>query len=316
MEIKKQELFIQLPSLQFFAAGDNNDQPVRIYQKQFVELMTAVFRKQAYFGRFFTGGLQALDGVANNATAFTVKTSDIPVVVGTYDTDPNVAFGTGTANTTRFGERTEVIYVDTDVKYTWDWAFHEGIDRHTVNNNFEAAIADRLDLQAQAKINQFNRHHGKFISDNAGKTEALTAYTNDEVLALFNRLAAYYINIEAVGNKVAVVTPALYNAIVDHPLMTTGKNSRTNIDDNEVFRFKGFEIQEMPDALAQTGEIAYVYIEGIAKAFTGINTTRTIESEDFDGVALQGAGKAGEFIPNDNKKAVVKVTGPAVTPEG
>lgn len=313
--MKNQSLLVKL-NLQFFAEGDNNNQPVRIYQKQFVELMTAVFRKQAYFQRFFTGGLQALDSVSNNATAFTVKTSDIPVVVGTYNTDPDVAFGTGTANSTRFGERTEVIYVDTDVPYTWGWAFHEGIDRHTVNNDFNAAIADRLDLQAQAKINQFNRHHGKFISDIAGKTEALTAYTNDEVLALFNRLAAYYINIEAVGNKVAVVTPALYNAIVDHPLMTTGKNSRTNIDDNEVFRFKGFEIQEMPDALAQTGEVAYVFVEGVAKAFTGINTTRTIESEDFDGVALQGAGKAGEFIPNDNKKAVVKVTGPADVPAG
>jgi len=46
--------------------------------------------------------------------------------------------------------------------------------------------------------------------------------------------------------------------------------------------------------------------EGIGKAFTGINTARTIESEDFDGVALQGAGKAGEFILPDNKKAVVK----------
>lgn len=316
MEIKKQELFIQLPSLQFFAAGDNNDQPVRIYQKQFVQLMTAVFRKQAYFGRFFTGGLQAIDGVANNTTAFTVKTSDIPVVVGTYNTDPDVAFGTGTANSTRFGERTEVIYVDTDVPYTWGWAFHEGIDRHTVNNDFNAAIADRLDLQAQAKINQFNRHHGAFISSIAGKTEALEAYSNDAVLALFNRLAAYYINIEAVGNKVAVVTPALYNAIVDHPLMTTAKHSSVNIDNNQVVRFKGFEIEELPDSLAQTGEIAYVFIEGVAKAFTGINTTRTIESEDFDGVALQGAGKAGEFIPNDNKKAVVKVTGPAEVPAG
>lgn len=313
--MKNQSLLVKL-NLQFFAEGDNNDQPVRIYQKQFMELMTAVFRKQAYFQRFFTGGLQALDGVSNNTTAFTVKTSDIPVVVGTYNTDPDVAFGTGTANSTRFGERTEVIYVDTDVPYTWGWAFHEGIDRHTVNNDFNAAIADRLDLQAQAKINQFNRHHGAFISSVAGETETLASYSNDDVLALFNRLAAYYINIEAVGNKVAVVTPALYNAIVDHPLMTTGKNSRTNIDDNEVFRFKGFEIQEMPDALAQTGEIAYVFVEGIAKAFTGINTTRTIESEDFDGVALQGAGKAGEFIPNDNKKAVVKVTGPAEVPAG
>ena len=29
--------------------------------------------------------------------------------------------------------------------------------------------------------------------------------------------------------------------------------------------------------------------------------------EDFDGVALQGAGKAGEFILDDNKKAVAKI---------
>ena len=57
----------------------------------------------------------------------------------------------------------------------------------------------------------------------------------------------------------------------------------------------------------QTGEICYAYVGGIAKAFTGINTARTIESEDFDGVALQGAGKAGEYIPADNKKAVVKI---------
>ena len=46
----------------------------------------------------------------------------------------------------------------------------------------------------------------------------------------------------------------------------------------------------------------------LQKHLLGINTARTIESEDFDGVALQGAGKAGEFIPNDNKKAVVKVS--------
>ena len=58
----------------------------------------------------------------------------------------------------------------------------------------------------------------------------------------------------------------------------------------------------------QTKECCYAYIEGVAKAFTGINTARTIESEDFDGLALQGAGKAGEFILPDNKPAVVKVS--------
>src|SRR5690606_40625426 len=116
----------------------------------------AVLRTQAYFRDFFGGQIEALDGVQYNENAFYVKTSDIPVVVNTYDTDPDVAFGTGTANSTRFGPRTEIIYTDTPVPYTWGWAFHEGIDRHTVNNDFQAAIADRLDLQAQAKIKQFN----------------------------------------------------------------------------------------------------------------------------------------------------------------
>ncbi|WP_137744844.1 phage capsid protein [Robertmurraya siralis] len=288
----------------------NQNLAARSYQKQFRELLQAVFRTQAYFRDFFGGEIEALDGVQHNETAFYVKTSDIPVVVGTeYDKDANTAFGTGTGNSTRFGPRTEIIYQDTPVPYTWEWVYHEGIDRHTVNNDFQAAVADRLDLQAQAKIKKFNSQHSKFISSIAAKTETLADYSADNVLALFNELSKYYINIQAIGNKVANVNADLYNAIVDHPLMTTGKHSTANIDENNVVRFKGFTINEVPDELLQDGEVAYVYITGIGKAFTGINTARTIESEDFDGVALQGAGKAGEFILDDNKKAVVKVTG-------
>ncbi|MEK4149986.1 phage capsid protein [Robertmurraya sp. FSL W8-0741] len=288
----------------------NQNLAARSYQKQFRELLQAVFRTQAYFRDFFGGEIEALDGVQHNETAFYVKTSDIPVVVGTeYDKDPNTAFGTGTSNSNRFGPRTEIIYQDTPVPYTWEWVYHEGIDRHTVNNDFQAAVADRLDLQAQAKIKKFNSQHSKFISSIAAKTETLADYSADNVLALFNELSKYYINIQAIGNKVANVNADLYNAIVDHPLMTTGKHSTANIDENNVVRFKGFTINEVPDELLQDGEVAYVYITGIGKAFTGINTARTIESEDFDGVALQGAGKAGEFILDDNKKAVVKVTG-------
>src|SRR5690606_9506178 len=156
------------------------------------------------------------------------------------------------------------------------------------------------------KIKQFNAAHSEFISSVAQHTEVLAAYNNDAVLALFNELSKYYVNIEAIGTKVAKVNAELYNAIVDHPLMTTGKHSAANIDRNDVPMFKGFIIEQIPDAQLQTGDIAYTYITGIGKAFTGINTARTIESEDFDGVALQGAGKAGEFILDDNKKAVAK----------
>jgi len=287
----------------------NNNQAARSYQKQFKQLLKAVFKHQAYFRDFFGGNIEALDGVQHNETAFYVKTSDIPVVVGSaYNKGANVAFGTGTSNSTRFGERTEIIYTDTPVPYTWEWVFHEGIDRHTVNNDFNAAVADRLDLQAQAKIHKFNMQHSKFISESAAKTEELASYSADDVLALFNELSKYYINIQAVGTKVANVNADLYNAIVDHPLMTTGKHSSVNIDNNEVIKFKDFIIREVPDSLLQEGEVAYAYITGVGKAFTGINTARTIESEDFDGIALQGAGKAGEFILDDNKLAVAKVT--------
>lgn len=287
----------------------NQDLAVRSYQKQFKELLTAVFKKQAYFGDFFGGGIEALDGVQHNATAFSLKTSDIPVVVGSgYNKDATKAFGAGTGNTTRFGERTEIIYTDTDVPYSWGWNFHEGIDRYTVNNELSAAIADRLDLQAQAKIQTFNIKHGAFISSAANQDLKLADYSPDAVLALFNKLSSYYVNIEAIGQKIATVGTELYNAIVDHPLVSTAKNSSVNIDNNGILNFKGFQIKEIPDTLFKSKEVAYVYIAGVGKAFTGINTTRTIESEDFDGIALQGAGNAGEFILKDNKKAVAKVT--------
>lgn len=295
--------------LQMFAEGNNNDSAVRTYQKDFKGLLQAVFKKQAYFADFFGGGLEALDGVQHNETAFYVKTSDIPVVFGdAYNTDAATAFGAGTSKGSRFGERTEIVYVDTPVNYTWGWNFHEGIDRHTVNNNFDVAVADRLDLQAQAKTQKFNAMHSKFIAESAGKEIALTGYTAEAVLALFNELSKYFINIHAIGEKVAKVNADLYNAIVDHPMATTGKGSGANIDNNTILRFKGFVIEEIPDDVMHEGAVAYAYIRGVAKAFTGINTARTVESEDFDGVALQGAGKAGEYIPADNKKAVVKVT--------
>ena len=294
--------------LQLFAAGDNTDLPARSYQLEFKRLLQAVFKKQSYFADFFGGSIEAMDGIQENETAFYVKTSDIPCVCGTgYDKTATKAFGTGTGNSSRFGSRTEIIYTNTPAKYTWGWNFHEGIDRHTVNNDFAAAIADRLELQARAKTKAFNDAHGKFISQNAGHSETLLDYTDDNVLALFNALSKYYNNIEAVGTKRAKVCADLYNAIVDHRLTTTSKGSVANIDENGVVKFKGFLIEEVPDDLFQTGEVAYVYIDGVGKAFTGINTARTIESEDFDGVALQGAGKAGEFILPDNKKAVCKV---------
>ena len=298
-----------LIDLQLFAEGENNDLPARSYQLEFKKLLQVVFGKHSYFADFFGGSIEALDGVRENETAFYVKTSDIPVVIGTgYNKDANTAFGTGTGNSNRFGERKEIVYTNTPVNYSWGWNFHEGIDRHTVNNDYNAAVADRLELQARAKTQLFNAKHGAFIAASAGHSETLAGYTAESVLALFNKLSKYYTDLEVVGELKAKVSPDLYNAIVDHPLMTSAKGSSANIDSNGVAKFKDFAIEKIPSSMFADGVCCYTYVAGVGKAFTGINTARTIESEDFDGVALQGAGKAGAYILPDNKKAVVKVT--------
>lgn len=312
-KVKEFKSFLPL-NIQYFAEGGNNNLAVRSYQKQFKELLRAVYQKQAYFGEFFGGGVEVLDGVTHNATAFSIKTSDIPVVIGTeYNKDANVAFGTGTSTGNRFGERQEIIYTDTDVPYDWEWVWHEGIDKHTVNNNFDATVADRTELQAQAKVQLFDNKGGLFISQNADRAIVLAEIANDPVLKLFNDLNEAYTNMEAIGAKMAWVKPALYNAIVDHPLTTSAKKSGANIDANNILMFKDFFIKKVPETKFQTGELAYTSIVGVGKQFTGINTARTIPSESFDGVAFQGAGKAGEFILPANKKAVIKVID---TPEG
>ena len=290
-------------NLQLFAAGENNDQSARSYQLEFKKMLQAVFKKQSYFADFFGGGIEALDGVQENETAFYVKTSDIPCVVGDgYKKETGL--GTGS----RFGDITEVIYSNTPVNYSWGWNWHEGIDRHTVNNNFDSAVADRLEIQAREKTKKFNTKHGAFISASAGKTEALADYSANAVLALFNALSAYYTDIEAVGTLKAKVNSDLYNAIVDHPLTTSAKGSGANIDKNGIVEFKGFIIEKIPASLFAKGECCYTYVAGVGKAFTGINTARTVAAIDFDGVAFQGAGRAGEYILPNNKKAVCKVT--------
>lgn len=292
------------------ALGNNNELAVGRYEKQFKDLLQTVFNKRSYFSDMSAGGIEALDGVKESATAFSVKTSDIAVTVGTYNTGADVAFGTGTANTTRFGNRTEVIYSNIDVPYTGTWAIHEGIDRFTVNNDFQRALADRLALNARAQANLIDGAVATYLSDNAGHTEQLATMDDAGVRALFDALSAHYINLEVdTNNVVAKVSPELYNAIVDGALATTAKASSVNIDANGITRFKGFVIQAVPTAKL-AGNVALVYPQGVGKAFVGISTTRTQEAIDFDGVVIQGAGKHGAYIPLDNLQAVAKVTGP------
>lgn len=279
-------------------ATENNNLPVRIYQKQFIGLMQTVFGVQSTFTPTF-GALQALDGIQNNAIAFSVKANDVPVAVGTYNTDPNVAFGTGTSNSNRFGPMKEIIYGDIDVPYSFGWSFNEGIDQLTVNTDLDSAVADRLNLQAQAKTRLFNGKLGAYLAASAAAD--LGAVT--DVNKVFEEASERYTDLEVVVPVRAYVTAEVYNAIIDHQLVTTSKGSAVNIDENGIVRFRDIVITKTPTRYMAGKSIIFAP-DNIGRAFTGINIVRTIPSENFAGVALQGAGKAGQWISDDNRQAI------------
>lgn len=281
-------------------ANNNNNLPIRTYQKQFAQLIQTVYGVQGVFAPTF-GALQTLDGIQNNDVAFSLKTNDVPVVVGEYSTDANTAFGTGTANSSRFGKMVEVIYGDSNVPYDFTWAIHEGIDRFTVNNDLNAAVADRLNLQAQAKTRLFNNKQGTFL---AGAATDIGLDATD-VNKLFETAVEKYTDLEVVVPIRAYVTTAVYNAIIDASLTTTGKGSAVDIDANGIARFRGITLTKTPTQYMADQAVIFTP-DNIGRAFAGIATARTIESTDFDGVELQGAGKAGQWVADDNKKAIFK----------
>ena len=292
----------------------NNEQGVRYFEPQYKGILSAVFNAKSAFSRAFAP-IQSIDGISSNTKAFSVKTNATPVVIGTYSDDADVAFGKGTGNSSRFGERTEVIYADTEVDYTYKLAIHEGIDKTTVNADFNDAVADRLELQSVAQTRYMNKMNGKFLSDNASQTLVMEgdSYTEKNINDLFNAAAKEFTNNEIDADKTAYLAPDLYQAVVDLTNATSLKGATVSLDNNTVPKYKRFKLEETPDKYFVSGEVAYFTADQVAIPFVGIATARTIDSEDFDGKALQAHAKGGQFILDDNKKAVIKATGPAET---
>lgn len=288
--------------------GSNQNLPVRQYAPQYKQMLSTVFNvKKAFSG--VLAPIQIVDGVQHNAKAFSVKTNNTPVVIRTYNTGENVQFGTGTGSGSRFGNMTEVKYVDEQVDYSYSLAIHEGLDRYTVNNDLDAAVADRLRLQSEAQTREMNKKVGKFLSDNAGKEEALADLTEANVKALFNKINVHVIDSEINVPMKAYIRPEIYNAIVDMATVNTSKGANVSIDTNGLAKYKDIELIKTPKAYFDSNVIGIFAPDSIVIPFVGIETARTIEATEFDGVKLQAAAKGGNYILDDNKKAVVKVTG-------
>lgn len=277
-----------------------------IYTKQFVKALETIYGTQSHFMNTFGGSLQVLDGVSNSDTAMSIKTNNQPSVVQKYSTDENVAFGTGTGNSSRFGERTEIKSVEINVPYEAPLAIHEGVDNVTVNDDANRVVLERLALAGEAWTEDLNNLLGKAISDNAGKTLEVEL-TEEGVKKLFADAHKEFTNNKIKKNLVrrAYVNSDVYAILVDSNLTTTAKNSSVNIDNNELMKFKGFVIEELADEYFGEGEVAKFAVDGIGTAGVGIQVVRTIDATDFYGTAIQGLGKYAKYISEDNKKGII-----------
>lgn len=280
---------------------------IKIYTKQYAGLVQNIFASRQHFLRTFGGAIQVKDGITHNETFMNLKVSDTDVTLQDYSVDPNVAFGTGTGSTTRFGERKEIKSIDETVPYKAPLAIHEGVDNVTVNDNATQVIQERSAKHAEAWVEHINGFLSKELSDNAGKTLTgeLSAKGLSKVFADAHK--------EFINNKVskdiswvAYVTADVYDFLVEHNLTTTAKHSSADIDNQSIQKFKGFILEELPDEYFQTKEQIYFAADNVGVVGLGLQMYRMLDSEDFAGVAIQGLAKYASYIPEKNKKAIIK----------
>jgi len=288
-------------------ATENQKIGARIYTKQYLELLSSVFAAKNAFAAALAP-LQTFDGIRHNASAFSVKTNNTPVVIGTYNTGANVAFGTGTSSTSRFGNRTEIIYTDTDVPYSYEISIHEGLDIATVNAGLDEAVADRLELQAQAHTRYINSQIGTYLSTIAGESVNYVPSADDSAIkTLFNTASKYYVDHEVSAPVSAYLEADLFNAIMDSSNTVSGKGSSIAIDNNGLAWYKNFKLFQVSETYFPSTNVAFFVPDEIVLPFIGAEIARVIESEDFAGVAIQAYAKGGNFVLDDNKEAIIKV---------
>ena len=281
---------------------------IKLYTKQYAGMLPELFAKKSAFLRAFGGTIQTIQGAEAKSDFLDLKTTDTDVVIQAYSTNAAVAFGAGTGNTNRFGVRKEVKSTDTQVPFDTPLSIHEGIDSFTVNDIPEQVVAERLALHAVAWAENYDGVMSAAISTSASETLTETELSETGVTNAFAEAHKKFVN-NKVSNAVAwvaYVTADVYNFLIDSKLATTAKNSSANVDEQSLYKFKGFELAELPDAKFQTGDNVYFVADGVGVAGVAIPVARTMDSEDFAGVALQAAGKLGKYIPDKNKKAILK----------
>lgn len=281
---------------------------IRLYTCNFAKELPNLYEKQAHFLRTFGGGLEVRDGISQSDTFLKVKVSNAEdVILHPYDTGENVAFGTGTSNSSRFPDAVEIKSVDKEIPYEDLLASNQGVDIATVNDDFDRVVAETYKRQAESYVELLNTTLAKALSENAGKS-LKGDLTAAGVAKAFAEAHSHFVNNNVRRNlaRVAYVTPEVYNVIVESPLTTTGKHSQADIDNQNVVRFKGFDVIELPERYFEGKENVIFAADNVGVVGVGIEVARVIDSENFAGKLVQSLGKYGKYIPEENKKAIAK----------
>ncbi|WP_243343224.1 capsid protein [Anaerococcus sp. AGMB09787] len=281
----------------------------KIYTKNYAKMVADIFTTQQHFFNTFGGGLQTAADAEYNENFLELKVSPTNVVIQDYDTGENVAFGSGTGNSSRFGERQEIKSIDKTVKYDNPIAIHEGIDRFTVNDNYQQIIAERAGLHARKWVEYLNKYMADALNENAGK-ELTTSLTEEAISKLFFEARKEFVN-KKVSTGIAwtaYVTADVYNILVESKLTTTSKITAANIGEHTVSKFKGFVLRELPDEYFSENVCAIFVPDNVGVVGLGLEVYRLIDSPDYNGVAIQGAGKLAKYIPDENKAVIIKAT--------
>lgn len=270
------------------------------YELQFKDLMPAIYNTAGAFVDALNG-LEITDGITESENAFYLKKAVTPVTINNYDpskgTDEDCAFGTLVKQT----------YTNVPAPYSLKLAANIGLDKFSVNNDLDFAVADTMEQISRAQLQKLNTEIGKILVNAAGKT----IDTAKDVEDMFNQAAAELDEKEVIGTRIAYVSPQVRSLLVDSGLTVVDKRSVIDITKDTVEMHKGFIIQVVPTTYLGSDVDAIFTVAHVGQAYMGISTMRALdEVPGFDGTQVQMSAKAGAIIPEENKPAVVvaKVT--------
>lgn len=290
----------------------------KIYTTKVASQLPNLFSRRSAFMRAFGGDLQVITGNEYDNKFLKLKTEDTEVIIQDYNTGENVAFGTGTSNSSRLGPMREVKSTNEEVEFEAPQVINEGIDTYTANDNIDTVASKRLALHSNALVSSYEKIMGKELSDKASENLSVEL-TEESVVKAFNDAYVSFVNNEVsdIVNWIAYVTPEIASILTDAKLTVKEKSSNVNIGDNTVDKFKNFEIVAIPESKFQDGEVIYFTAEDVGVAGVALKEARAMDDHpDFLGIVVQSAAKFGKFIPDRNIKAIIKATLAEVTPEG